>query len=152
MNREPSALQTADGLRHELPLAAAEAAIPCFRCGVCCEKWQPLLGPDALRQVAASLGLTLRTFNRRYTRPYPLRRGWRQFKATPTGCVFLDVSAGRAACTIHPHRPQVCRDWHAGLEKRECLVGLQALGGPGLLALASMYENPEDIDRLAAVT
>ena len=133
--------------RHGLELAAASAAsapIPCFRCGVCCEKWQPLLAPGELRQVAAALGLTLRTFNRRYTRPYPLRRGWRQFKATAAGCIFLDATSRRAGCTIHHHRPQVCRDWQADLGKRACLSGLRRIEGPDLLPVAWLYDEIDD--------
>ncbi|MSQ26977.1 MAG: YkgJ family cysteine cluster protein [Dehalococcoidia bacterium] len=136
---------TIDSLRLELAAEGADSTpIPCFRCGVCCEKWQPLLAPEELRQVAAALGLTLRAFNRRYTRPYPLRRGWRQFKATAAGCTFLDATSRQAGCTIHPHRPQVCRDWHAGLGKRECLSGLRRVVGPDLLPIALLYDDADD--------
>jgi Fe-S-cluster containining protein len=103
------------------------APIECFQCGVCCIKWQPLLSPAELREMAADLGLTLRTFSRRYTRPYPLRRGWRQLVTGETGgCVFLKADAGRYLCSVYDLRPQVCRDWKAGLDKKECLEGMRA--------------------------
>ena len=105
--------------------AGTSAEVPCFQCGVCCIKWQPLLSPAELREQAAARGLSLRTFNRRYTRPYPLRRGWRQFTTGGTGgCVFLQQDGSRYLCSIYEHRPQVCQDWKAGLDKRECLEGL----------------------------
>lgn len=118
--------------------------IPCFRCGVCCIKWQPLLSPPELRQLAADLGISLRSFKARYTRPYPPRRGWRQLKTGDIGCIFLSFHDGRAACTIHPVRPQVCREWAPGLDRRECVEGLRAFPGPPLLPLADLYPQCED--------
>ena len=127
-----------------------EGAIPCFQCGVCCIKWQPLLSPTELRRVAGDLGLTPRTFKRRYTRPYPLRRGWHQFKTGAVGCIFLAFDRGRALCTIHTVRPQVCRDWSPGLTKKECLEGLRTLEGPPLLTPQDLYPTPEDRQGLIA--
>ena len=143
--------------------------VPCFQCGVCCLKWQPLLSPAELRELAASLGLTLRTFNRRYTRTYPVRRGYRQLRTGDTGgCVFLQplaqgspepcrrapsgAQASRLpvpgetpgtllyACSIYENRPQVCRDWKAGLDKRECLEGIRRLALP----LRDLYHDLRD--------
>lgn len=104
--------------------AGTSSPIPCFQCGVCCERWQPLLSPEEVRRLAADLKLTTRTFNRRYTRPYPITRGYRQVITNQRGgCIFLKD----AACSIYERRPQVCRDWQAGLDKRECLEGLKRL-------------------------
>jgi Fe-S-cluster containining protein len=144
-------LITLDGTRVPVD-SPAKAEVPCFRCGVCCVKWQPLLAPAELRRVAADLGLSLRAFNRRYTRPYPVRRGWRQFLATTAGCIFLGSEAGRTGCTIHGVRPQVCRDWNAALEKRECLQGLAAHRGPALMTPQHLYDNPDDAAALIAAT
>lgn len=142
-------LVTRDGVR--VPVASApRAEVPCFRCGVCCVKWQPLLAPAELRRVAADLGLSPRAFNHRYTRPYPLRRGWRQFLATATGCIFLGSEAGRTGCTIHGVRPQVCRDWTAALDKRECVEGLSSHQGPALLLPGHLYDDPHDAAALIA--
>lgn len=101
--------------------------IPCFQCGVCCIKWQPLLGPEEVRKLAGALGMRTSAFSRRFTRAYPLRRGWRQLKATADGCVFLRFDDTRSFCSIYEVRPQVCRDWQANLGKRECIEGLQRL-------------------------
>lgn len=123
---------------------ATGAPVPCFRCGVCCVRWQPLLSPQEVRRLAAALGLSPRSFSRRYTRAYPLRRGWRQLLATAQGCVFLAWQGGVSACTIHTVRPQVCRDWQAGLDRRECLQGLRAFPGPPLLTLERLLADPAD--------
>src|SRR5207245_5444159 len=106
--------------------------IPCFECGVCCMKWQPLLSPEELKKVATELGQSTRTFNRRYTRLYPLKKGHRQFLTGDTGgCIFLKPGdQGRYLCSIYESRPQICRDWKAGLDKRECLEGAARLGLP----------------------
>ena len=104
--------------------AGTSAPIPCFQCGVCCERWQPLLDPIELGRVAAGLGMTVRTFNRRYTRPYPVRRGYRQFLTNEQGgCIFLEDRS----CSIYEHRPEICREWQAGLDKRECLEGMRRM-------------------------
>jgi Fe-S-cluster containining protein len=117
------------------------APIPCFRCGVCCVKWQPLLGPPEIRRLSDELGVTTRTFKRRYTRPYPLRRGWHQLLDSGAGCVFLSWEDGVSGCSIHAVRPQVCRDWQAGLDRRECLQGLRDLPGPALLTIERLFSD-----------
>jgi Fe-S-cluster containining protein len=109
-----------------------------------------LLDPAELRHLAGGLGLSLSTFKRRYTRPYPLRRGWRQLKTGAVGCIFLGFEKGRARCTIYAVRPQVCREWSPALERKECLEGLRALEGPPLLTPQDLYSMPEDRERLVA--
>lgn len=118
--------------------------VPCYRCGVCCVKWQPLLGPAEIRRLAGDLGISVRTFKRRYTRPYPIRRGWHQVVRGPVGCVFLDMTDGSATCSIHAIRPQVCRDWQAGLDRRECLQGLREFPGPPLITLERLLADATD--------
>lgn len=123
----------------------AAPEIPCFRCGVCCVKWQPLLSPVEQRRLAQDIGVSLATFKRKYTRAYPVRRGWRQLiTADHGGCVFLAYQGDRAACSIHPVRPAVCRDWTPSLEKKECLSGLQTLATGGFLTLDALYNDPDD--------
>ena len=114
--------------------AGTSSPIPCFQCGVCCERWQPLLDPAEVRRVASDLGMTARRFSGRYTRPYPVRRGYRQVIANQRGaCIFLKD----AACSIYEQRPQICRDWQAGLDKRECLEGMRRMN----LALPELVEG-----------
>ncbi len=125
--------------------AALRPEIPCFQCGVCCVKWQPLLSPGEQHKLAQDIGVSLATFKRKYTRAYPVRRGWRQLiTADHGGCVFLVYQGDRAACSIHPVRPAVCRDWTPTLEKKECLTGLQTLATGGFLTLDALYDDPND--------
>lgn len=123
---------------------ASKAPIPCFQCGVCCIKWQPLLSPVEIRQLAAGLGVSVRTARRRYIRPYPLRRGWGMLTTGAVGCVFLRFEAGRSFCSIYAVRPQVCRDWSAGLDKSECREGLELMASGPVLAPADLYPNATD--------
>ena len=130
---------------------AGDRSVPCFRCGVCCVRWQPLLSPEEQRQLARDIGVSLAVFKRRYTRPYPLRRGWRQLvTAEHGGCVFLTYEDGiatagrRAGCSIHAVRPAVCRQWAPSLEKKECLEGLSVLSSAGVLSVDALYDNAED--------
>ncbi len=137
----------------ELALAVAQEApeTPCFRCGVCCVKWQPLLGPQELKRLAAELGVTVRTFKKRYTRPYPLRRGWHQLRTGERGCIFLTFEGNRAGCAIHSIRPQVCRDWAADLGKTECQQGLREWPTVGLLPLEDLLPEREQQRQMVRV-
>lgn len=121
--------------------------IPCFQCGVCCVRWQPLLSPEELRRLSQDLGISPRTFKRRYSRPFPPRRGWRQLKTGLVGCVFLAYQGDRALCTIHTVRPQVCRDWMPSLDKRECQEGLRSMNEQGVVTLEELYPAAEDQQR-----
>ncbi|MCX6020257.1 MAG: YkgJ family cysteine cluster protein, partial [Chloroflexi bacterium] len=124
---------------------AATQPIPCFQCGLCCIKWQPLLSPPEIRQMAADLGLSARTFRRRHIRPYPLRRGWGMLTTGATGgCTFLAFEQGRSICTVYAHRPAVCREWGAGLDKSECVTGLRRMGDEGLLTLDTLLDVPAE--------
>ena len=123
---------------------ASQAPIPCFQCGVCCQKWQPLLSPQELRRLAEARGLSPQVFSRRYTRAYPLRRGWRQLKATERGCIFLAFEGERSRCSIYADRPQVYQDWQAGLDKRECIEGLRQWDHDAALTLQCLYEQSSE--------
>lgn len=121
-----------------------EEAIPCFRCGVCCRRWQPLLGPTEAKRLAAFLGLTLESFLSQYARPYPLDDERHQLLERDGGCIFLRFEEGLAGCAVHEARPQACRDWDASLARRECLDGLRApAGGDGPIVPIALYEEPD---------
>ncbi len=141
-------LRTRDGVERELGVeeSGAAGAVPCFRCGVCCERWSPELAPADVERLAHFLSLTTDDLLDRFARPYPPGTS-HVLRHTAAGCVFLARDPdGRAACSVHPARPQACRDWQAGLERRECREGLTRMGN-GMLAVADLY--PGDPDALA---
>ena len=118
--------------------------VPCFRCGVCCERWQPLIGPIETARLAAQLGLPVADFLERYARPYPFAEATYQLRERAAGgCVFLEESDGRSGCGVHAARPQACRDWDASLLRRECRDGLARLGGEGFAPIV-LYDDPAD--------
>lgn len=120
-------------------------AIPCFRCGLCCQRWSPELSAEDADRLAACLSLSTDAFLERYARPYP--GGGHVLRHTEEGCLFLTRDTdGRAACAVYNARPNACRAWQASLARRECRDGL-ALGGQGLLAASSLY--PDDPASLA---
>ncbi len=110
--------------------------IPCFRCGICCIKWQPPIDVKQAKKIAAGLGLSYRTFLRQYTIKYPMKDGY-LIRRDNGQCVFLKFENGRAGCAIHDYEPEACFNWKAGLEKPECQEGLRRSQGTGALALPS---------------
>ena len=121
-----------------------DEAIPCYRCGVCCQRWQPLVGRAEAERLAQFLGFSTQAFLVDYTRPYPLDDEQHQLSERNGGCVFLRFEDGLATCAVHEARPQACRDWDASLARRECLEGLRALGdGREPLAPIALYDGAE---------
>ncbi len=141
-------LRDAGGLPAELDTTNPSPdgpALDCFRCGICCERWQPLLtGADAAR-LAEALEMSLPAFFQAYTAPYPFSDEERLLnRGADGGCVFLrwqeQGGLRRAACAVHAARPAVCRDWAAGLDKKECLQGLARFASPeGEVSLSVLY-------------
>lgn len=105
--------------------------IECFRCGVCCIKFQAPVDDDEISTVAAALGLSGHDFILTHLQDTPMgyliRHGER-------GCTFLDFekSSGLATCRIHVHRPDACRRWQASLSKQECQKGLAEMNAAGI--------------------
>ena len=100
----------------------------CFRCGVCCIKFQAPLNPDEVQRVAAFLGIQADEFIRRFTDPR--WQGKEKLLLHTNGaCSFLnrDTSGKISDCLIHQVRPAACRDWVAGPDKRECREGLSQI-------------------------
>ncbi len=133
-------------LETEAGWAEGGAAVPCHRCGLCCERWQPLLTLEDAARLAGHLGLASGAFLEVYTEPYPFDDEQRLLRREGGRCVFLRYEAdGRATCAVHPARPQVCRDWAAGLDKQECVRGLARFAAPdGLIRIDDLYPGPED--------
>ena len=104
-----------------------EASIPCFRCGICCTRYDVRITWLEARRVADGLGLTWEEWldggyvEKRWDShsSFLLRR-------YDGACVFLEYVPGRkmTRCTIHPFKPAACLEWNPSLKRRECLEGL----------------------------
>ena len=109
-------LKTLDGSEHRVRPGEASLPIECFRCGICCTCYQPLLGNEEIETIARQLGLSTRAFLAEYAQPTIIGYLLRQ---TEKGCVFLKwESLTRASCQIHASRPEVCRTWTPSLSRR----------------------------------
>jgi Fe-S-cluster containining protein len=119
--------------------------IPCHRCGVCCELWQPLVAAPEVERLAAHLAITGAEVTARYTEPYPFDDASRLLRHADGGCIFLRRDGdGRSSCSVHPARPDACRDWTASLFRRECTTGLARFGDGAVLLPMTLYPNDDE--------
>ena len=103
-----------------------ELSIPCFRCGVCCTRYQVCLSLVEARQIAYELGFAWDDWLDRY-----VEQSWpdvdslllRQCEGV---CVFLERIEGSnmTHCLIQPFKPSSCREWKPDLYREECREGL----------------------------
>ncbi len=114
-------LRTMDGQEHRI--GDLQPPIECFRCGVCCLRYQPSLMSEEIEAIATGLGMSTTDFLAKYAQVtyvgYLLRR-------SEGRCVFLvyDEGGDKASCSIHPFRPRACRNWVPSLSRLECQEGL----------------------------
>ncbi len=129
------------------------SAIPCHQCGVCCERWQPLVGDDEIERLAAFLGQGVESVREAYTELYPFDDSTRLLRQRQGACIFLTREAsGRSRCSVHPARPDICRSWTASLDRRECIDGLGRFATDAvLIPIAAVYEAAGDRDAFAGV-
>jgi len=136
-----------DGTQHVI--RGNSAAIECFRCGVCCTKYQPRVNEEEAKAIADFLGVPPRDFLLHYTVRTNVGYLLRQ---TSNGCIFLtwEQEGNRASCAIYPCRPKACREWSASLSNVECREGLCKVGTPGrpLLLPKELYFSNRAVEKL----
>lgn len=127
-------------------------SIPCFRCGVCCRRYQVRLSQVEARRIADELGLDWDTFSSKYldchwpgVESFLLRRSRGK-------CVFLRrESDGKLyRCLIYPCRPDSCREWSPGLSRPECQEGLTRYWGLKLAANGAIEGRKQRLQRFRA--
>jgi Fe-S-cluster containining protein len=98
----------------------------CFRCGVCCTRYQVRLDQVEAMKIADKLGMAWDEWLSRYadhswpgTRSFLLAR-------SEAGCVFLEQTKRNKTgfCLIQAFKPSACEEWSASLDRRECQEGL----------------------------
>lgn len=100
------------------------ARLECFRCGVCCMKFQVQVDAEEARRISGHLGLPADEFAERFADPRWRGRGL-LLRQVDGACVFLDNSHGKPRnCLIQSVKPKACDDWTPGLAKPECREGL----------------------------
>jgi len=132
MSIEKVIIKTLDG--NEITITE-QTPIPCFRCGICCTRYQPPLTTEDIENIASALGISRSQCISRYARKASIKEGY-LLKHTKKGCLFLAWDAdGKARCTIYSSRPKACREWTPSLAKPECLEGLAKLKAEGQIML-----------------
>lgn len=105
--------------------------VTCFRCGVCCMKYQVNVGLIEAQRIAGELGVGREDFVERYTDPRWPGTNSLLLRRDDAGCTFFRREDGNkeGTCTIHTFRPDSCRDWTASLYRPECREGLAKCWG-----------------------
>lgn len=101
--------------------------IPCFRCGVCCRKYQVRITKPEAQTIAERLGIDLNELFIKFTDPrWPGRDSFLLIHQDGH-CVFLNIEPDgkTTGCSIHQFRPEDCRAWSAGIDRPECQTGLR---------------------------
>ncbi len=128
---------------------AEQTPIPCFRCGICCTRYQAPLEPEDIENIASALGISSSDCISRYAHKAPIKEGY-LLKQSKQGCVFLTWDEdGKACCTIYPSRPKACRDWTPSLSRPKCLEGLAKLKSKGqIMLLEELFNSQKDKQEL----
>jgi hypothetical protein len=71
----------------------AGTAIPCFRCGLCCTRYQPPVTADEAEAIARALGLPLDEFLDRYIDDSWYEPGRFLLDTDTEACVFLEPAS-----------------------------------------------------------
>ena len=105
--------------------------IPCFYCGICCIDYQPHLDLTESQNIADHLGIALQQFFDDCTDPRWPGTDTHLLLHKDGACLFLEQKEGKAKwlCRIHDFKPDCCRKWAAGPEKKECREGLNRYWG-----------------------
>lgn len=107
------------------------ALIPCFRCGVCCMRYEVSLSVVEARRIADGLGITWGEFLDRYVdQRWPSAESF-LLRQRNLACIFLEHTEGtnKTSCLIHSFKPSACREWMPSLYRRECREGLNRYWG-----------------------
>jgi len=101
-------------------------AIPCFRCGVCCTRYQVRLDLIKARRICDELGLKWNMFPGRYIDSQWPGSDSFLLRKENGACIFLKDTniPGSKVCLIHMFKPSACRDWSPSLHRHECQQGL----------------------------
>jgi Fe-S-cluster containining protein len=104
----------------------------CFRCGVCCVKYQAYLTLREAKRIARSMGEPWASWRAKYTDPRWPGSESLLLSHQNGACVLLKrgTDDNITRCLIHDVEPSACSGWRAGWDKRECREGL--LTGWGL--------------------
>ena len=124
-----------------------ESAFPCFRCGICCTRYQIFMSFAEARIIAEKIGISLDAFVDYYLDPRWPDRETIVVRNVMSACPFLDQpeSSVFGLCRIHEVKPFCCRQWQASLSGKECRQGLNRYWGLSVDENGKLNGSPEDI-------
>lgn len=97
----------------------------CFRCGICCRRYQAYLSLAEARLIAGKLGISWEEWLNNYADVrWPGERSL-LIRQKNGACIFLEqFSPVLTSCAIHCFRPLACSGWNQGSFRVECRQGL----------------------------
>lgn len=103
-----------------------DSYITCFRCGICCTKYQVNLSFTEARKIADKLEIEWDKFIKEYTDHRWPGTSTLLLKHKNGACIFLrKTQDGKdETCKIHSFKPLSCIDWTSGIFRKECQEGL----------------------------
>lgn len=126
-----------------------ESSIPCFRCGVCCSRYQVRMSLIEAHRIADELGVSWDEFVERYTDRYWPGTESFLLRHSNGACIFLkpDEDSNIASCLIHPFRPSSCREWNSSQYHPECQEGLNKYWGLKISPEGNLQDTNDRIKR-----
>ena len=97
--------------------------------------------------IATHLGISLQKFFDDYTDPRWPGTDTHLLLKKDGMCLFLkqEEEGAKWLCRIHTFKPDVCRQWTASPEKKECRKGLSRYWGLSVDNSGKMTGSPEDL-------
>ncbi len=122
---------------------------PCICCGVCCSKYQARLELTEAQNIADRLGMSFDKFRDDYTDTRWPGKDSYLLRQKDGMCVFLKQETGSEIkhCRIHNFKPAACREWEAGLNKKECREGLSLYWRLSVNSLGEIAGLAKDLAR-----
>lgn len=100
--------------------------LPCFRCGMCCIKFDVLLDLAEAHRIADALDIDCEYFLEKYTNhAWPIVGSFLLRRINGV-CVFLKQSQDgrKTRCLVHSAKPSSCQAWSSNPSRKECREGL----------------------------
>jgi Fe-S-cluster containining protein len=126
-----------------------ESSIECFRCGICCSRYQVRLNQIEAKRIASELGIPWKEFITNYTdRRWPGAESF-LLRHNHGACIFLspDKVAEITTCLIYPFRPSSCQKWRPSQYRTECQEGLHKYWGLNISPDGKLKGNITSIRR-----
>ena len=139
--------QNKTGLLSNDGSAGIKERMECFRCGVCCTKYQVNLDLIEAHNLADKLGVEWDSFIEECTDPRWPGTNSLLLKHVNGACIFLRrLDTGReSTCSIQSFKPLSCAEWSCSQYKPDCREGLSKLWGLTIDALGRLKGEAEKI-------